>query len=187
MRLTRSRVSAVDIRSRFDVDDEGAPGLHDLAFGDAGAAPLGDPGRVHAFPPAHRYRPRMSETTPPPPGFYSDETGRRRWWSGTRWTDHFVDPGGVARGGQLTEDDRRALLDRVVAKYVQHGYSVESNNGHQAVVVKRQRLNVLLNLLLTVVTGGLWLIVLGVRLLNWPTDRAVLTIDAAGELRGDFS
>jgi len=129
----------------------------------------------------------MSETSAPPPGFYSDETGRRRWWSGSGWTDHFVDPGGVARGGQLSEDDRRAILDRAVAKYVQHGYSVKSNNGRQAVVVKRQQVNVLLNLGLTIITGGLWLIVLALRLLNWPTDRAVLTIDAAGELRGEFS
>lgn len=79
------------------------------------------------------------------------------------------------------------MLDRAVARYVQHGYTVTSNTGRQAVVVKRQRVNVLVNLLLTVVTAGVWLIVLALRLLNWPTDRAVLTIDAAGELSGEFS
>jgi hypothetical protein len=129
----------------------------------------------------------MSETSTPPPGFYSDSTGRRRWWNGSAWTEHVVDPGGVARGGQLSDDERRAMLDRAVAKYVQHGYTVKSHTGYQAVVVKRQRVNVLLNLGLSLITGGLWLIVLALRLLNWPTDRAVLSVDAAGELHGEFS
>jgi hypothetical protein len=129
----------------------------------------------------------MTEPSAPPPGFYGDETGRRRWWDGGKWTDHFVDPGGIAVGGQTTAAERRALLDRAVAKYVQHGYRVASNDGRRAVVTKRQQVNVLLNLLLTIVTGGLWLVVLALRLLNWPTDRAVLTVDESGELRGEFS
>lgn len=129
----------------------------------------------------------MVESTAPAPGFYSDETGRRRWWDGTAWTDHFVDPGRVARGGQLTAEERRDVLDRAVVRYVQHGYKVESNTGTRAVVAKRQRVFVLPNVALTLVTGGLWLIVLAVKLLNWPSDRAVLTVDAAGELHGEFS
>jgi hypothetical protein len=131
--------------------------------------------------------PGMSESTAPAPGFYSDETGRRRWWDGSAWTNHFVDPAGIARGGQLSEAERRAILDHAVARYVEHGYRVESNTGRQAVVSKKQRVSVLLNLLLTLITGGLWLIVLAVRLLNWPTDRAVLTVTASGELQGEFS
>lgn len=79
------------------------------------------------------------------------------------------------------------MLDRAVARYAQHGYTVTCNDGRQAVVVKRQRVNVPLNLALTIVTGGFWLVVLALRLLNWPTDRAVLTVDAAGELSGEFS
>lgn len=129
----------------------------------------------------------MAEPSTPPAGFYSDETGRRRWWDGAGWTNHFVDPGGVALGGQLSAEERRAILDRAVARYVQHGYRVQSDSGTQAVVAKRQRVSVFPNLLLTVVTGGIWLVFLGFRLLNWPTDRAVLSVDAAGELTGEFS
>jgi hypothetical protein len=129
----------------------------------------------------------MTDPTAPPPGFYSDASGRRRWWDGTRWTDHFVDPGGVARGGQLSDAERSAILERAVARYVEHGYAVEYSTGTRAVVAKRQRVNFLLNVALVVITGGFWLIVLAVRLTNWPKDRAVLTVDPAGELRGEFS
>lgn len=87
----------------------------------------------------------------------------------------------------LTDAERRAVLDRAVTRYVQHGYTVRSNTGRQAVVTKRQRVSVLLNLLLALLTGGLWLIVLALRLLNWPTDRVVLTVEDSGELRGEFS
>ncbi len=96
-------------------------------------------------------------------------------------------PPGVSRGRRFSDAERRATLDRAVARYVLHGYTETFNDGHQAVVVKRQRVNVPLNLALTIITGGFWLVVLALRLLNWPTDRAVLTVDSAGELSGEFS
>jgi hypothetical protein len=129
-----------------------------------------------------RYRPAMAQSSPQP-GFYTDESGRRRWWSGTEWTDVTA----IVRDGELTDQERRAILDRAVTKYVERGYRVDSNTGRQAVVSKRQRVHLLSNLLLTLVTGGLWLIVLAIRLLNWPSDRAVLTVDASGRLQGEFS
>lgn len=79
------------------------------------------------------------------------------------------------------------MLDRAAARYMLHGYTETFNDGHQAVLVKRQQVNVPLNLVLAIITGGFWLVVLALRLLNWPTDRAVLTVDAAGELSGEFS
>lgn len=41
-----------------------------------------------------------------------------------------------------------------------------------------------MNVLLTIVTAGFWLLILALRLLNWPVDRAVLTVDEHGELDG---
>jgi hypothetical protein len=96
-------------------------------------------------------------------------------------------PGTSANRRSLTDAERRAILDRAVTTYVRHGYTVRSNTGRQAVVVKRQSVNVPLNALLALATGGLWLIVLALRLLNWPVDQAVLTVDGSGELRGEFS
>jgi hypothetical protein len=131
----------------------------------------------------------MSEASAPPPGFFSDATGRRRWWDGTAWTEH-VDEADLATapdGRLLDAGQRRAILDRAVTTYVGHGYRVESNTGVQAVITKRQRVNVLLNVALVVVTGGVWLVFLALRLLNWPVDRVVLTVQPTGELVPEFS
>ena len=130
----------------------------------------------------------MSEAAGPPAGFYEDGAGSRRWWDGSGWADRFE--GGrvvTEEPGTMSDAEQRVVLDRVVAKYVQHGYSVQSNTGRQAVVTRRQRVQVGLNLALTVLTGGIWLLVLAIRLLNWPTDRVVLTIDRHGVLTPEFS
>jgi hypothetical protein len=94
--------------------------------------------------------------------------------------------GMTERSDALPEAERREILDRAVTKYLRHGYSLESNTGRQAVVSRPQRVNVLLNLLLVLLTGGLWLIVVALQLLNRPKDRVVLTIDERGVLQGEF-
>jgi hypothetical protein len=88
---------------------------------------------------------------------------------------------------RLTDEERRSILDRAVTRYVEHGYTVRSNTGRQAVVAKQQSVNVPLNLVLAILTGGFWLILLAIRLLNRPTDLVVLSVDETGELQGRFS
>lgn len=100
--------------------------------------------------------------------------------------DDVVPYSGTARR-PLTDEERRSILDRAVTKYVERGYSLRSNTGRQAVVAKRQSVNVPLNLVLAILTGGFWLILLAIRLLNWPTDVVVLSVDESGELQGRFS
>jgi hypothetical protein len=112
----------------------------------------------------------VTDSSAPSAGWFRDANGERRWWDGASWSDG---PEGI--------------LDRAVARYLQHGYSVVSNSGTRAVVAKRQQVSVLLNLGLALITGGLWLIVLAIRLLNWPADRAVLAVDEWGGLTGEFS
>lgn len=98
-----------------------------------------------------------------------------------------VVPSSSAARGRLTDEERRSILDRAVTKYVQHGYRVRSNTGRQAVVAKRQSVNVPLNAALAILTGGFWLVLLALRLLNWPTDVVVLSVDGSGDLQGRFS
>lgn len=114
----------------------------------------------------------MTGSSAPPPGSSTGDDPDRLATTGRR---------------RLSDADRRSILDRAVTKYAQHGYSVVSNTGRQAVVSKRQRVNVPVNALLALLTGGLWLVVLALRLLNRPVDRVVLTVDDSGDLRGEFS
>lgn len=132
----------------------------------------------------------MSDGVAPPPGFYEDATGRRQWWDGSAWTAHFQPRESTdveVSGSELTEAERRAVLERAVDAYVQEGYTLESLSSWQAVVTRRQRVRIGVNLALTIVTAGFWLVILALRLLNWPVDRAVLSVDAHGRLDGAFS
>lgn len=88
---------------------------------------------------------------------------------------------------RMPDAERRAVLDHAIASYALNGYRVESDTGWQVVVGKRQRVHFWSNFGLVVITGGFWLAVLAIRLLNWPVDRVVLTVDVNGRLLGDFS
>ena len=67
------------------------------------------------------------------------------------------------------------MLDQKVSEYVRKGYSVESRTDTQAVVTKKKRIGFLLNTVLTVLTGGLWLIVVVYKLVNRKVERVVLS------------
>jgi hypothetical protein len=116
----------------------------------------------------------------PQPGYYTDDSGRRRWWTGTGW-------GPSGSDERWSDADRSELLDRAIARYAQHGYTVRSRSAFRAVVAKPQRLDVLTNLLLVLITGGIWLVVLALRLLNRPVDAVVLRVDEYGALVPEFS
>lgn len=89
--------------------------------------------------------------------------------------------------GRVPDSRRRAILDDAVAAYVRHGYSVALASPHRAVVQRPQQVKVMLSLGLTLITGGVWLVILALRLLNRPVDRVVLTVDEWGVLVPEFS
>jgi hypothetical protein len=53
-------------------------------------------------------------------------------------------------------DERKELLARAVADQVREGWRVEARSNTQSVMVKGQRPNHVLHLILTIVTAGLW-------------------------------
>lgn len=67
------------------------------------------------------------------------------------------------------------MLDQKVAEYVAKGYAVESRTDTQAVMTRKPRLGWFWNILLTVLTGGLWLVVVFFKLVNRKVERVVLT------------
>lgn len=74
------------------------------------------------------------------------------------------------------------MLDQAVAKYVSQGWAVESRTETQAVLTKKSRIGFFWNVVLSILTGGLWLIVVLYKLINRKTRRKVLTVDPAGNL-----
>lgn len=79
-------------------------------------------------------------------------------------------------------------LNDHVANYVKRGYVVSSRTPSQVVLTKARRLGFLwwvIHLLLSVITGGLWLIYVFYRVLRPKLHQVVLTVDNAGRVKRD--
>ena len=70
----------------------------------------------------------------------------------------------------------------MIAAYVARGYRVQSQDAWTAVMVKGHRVNHLLHLILTIVTGGLWLFVWVPVAMFGGERRTLLTMDGTGEM-----
>ena len=73
-------------------------------------------------------------------------------------------------------------MDALVAKYVSRGWAVESRTETQTVLVRRKKLGWFWNILLTVVTAGLWLIVVFFKLVNRKSYRKTITVMPDGRV-----
>lgn len=85
--------------------------------------------------------------------------------------------------GALSADARAQLLNAEVAKYAQRGWTVQTVNAGQAVLSKTRRMGWFWNLLLVLLTGGLWLIYVIYRALNRKVDTLIITVDEQGAVR----
>ncbi|MFC0680509.1 hypothetical protein ACFFGH_21970 [Lysobacter korlensis] len=82
----------------------------------------------------------------------------------------------------LTADQRQEILNAEVARYAAEGWTVSSVAGAQAVLQRKKRIGWFWNLLLTIVTAGLWLIVVIIRVVNRKIESVMITVDAYGRL-----
>jgi hypothetical protein len=72
---------------------------------------------------------------------------------------------------------RIQALDEAVAHWARNGWSVSSVSGATAVLQRKKRIGWFWNLVLTLLTGGLWLIVVVIRVVNRKIQTVVLTVD----------
>lgn len=84
----------------------------------------------------------------------------------------------------MPRDNRIALLDAEVSKAVRQGWQVQSRTDFQAILTKQKKIGLWLNLLLVIITGGLWLIYVIYRALNRKSDTRTITVDINGKVRG---
>ena len=83
----------------------------------------------------------------------------------------------------LPDDTRSQILNAEVAKYAKRGWTVETVSGGQAVLTKNKRIGWFWNLVLVILTGGLWLIYVIYRALNRKKLTAIITVDPYGKVR----
>jgi hypothetical protein len=82
----------------------------------------------------------------------------------------------------LTDSQRSDILSRSVATYARKGWATESLSSTQAVLVKTKRIGWFWNLILVLLTAGLWLIYVIYRALNRKTKRVVLFVTEQGKV-----
>ncbi|RZU66738.1 hypothetical protein EV379_3104 [Microterricola gilva] len=83
----------------------------------------------------------------------------------------------------LSEDARSQILNAEVAKQASRGWNVQTVAAGQAVLSRNKRIGWFWNTILTILTGGLWLIVVIVRVVNRKKNTLVITVDAYGKVR----
>ncbi|MGJ9402412.1 hypothetical protein [Arthrobacter sp. KK5.5] len=71
-------------------------------------------------------------------------------------------------------------MDQIVADYVARGWRVASRTETQVILTRQRQMRMVLHTLLTIFTGGFWLIVVLFLWLNRKDDRATVTRRADG-------
>ncbi len=83
----------------------------------------------------------------------------------------------------ISTDQQQAILGAEVGRYVSDGWAVESVLGATATLTKNKRIGWFWNAILTLLTAGLWLIVVVYRVVNRKRYAIVLTVDPSGRVR----
>lgn len=92
------------------------------------------------------------------------------------------DPDPPRDSGADTRQDRmrRQRFEAAVQSAVAQGWTIESRSEYQAILVRGQRVNHILHLILTVLTLGFWGIVWILLAIGGGQKREVLTVDQVG-------
>lgn len=83
----------------------------------------------------------------------------------------------------LPDDARARILNAEIAGYASKGWTVQTVAAGQAVLARNKRMGWFWNLVLVIITGGLWLIYVIYRALNRKKQTLVVTVDEFGRVR----
>lgn len=82
----------------------------------------------------------------------------------------------------LSDEGRAALLNAEVAKQASRGWTVQTVSSGQAVLSRNVKIGWFWNIILSLLTAGLWLIVVIVRVVNRKKETLVIQVDAYGRV-----
>ena len=82
----------------------------------------------------------------------------------------------------LSTEARAEVLNAEVAKQAAKGWTVNSVSGGQAVLSRKTKIGFWLNAILALITGGIWLIVVLVKVINRKVETLIVTVDAFGKV-----
>lgn len=80
----------------------------------------------------------------------------------------------------ITREQQAAILNAEVARLAAQGWTVGSVSGDQGILQRKKRIGWFWNTILTLITAGLWLIVVIVRVVNRKIETRIVTVDAYG-------
>jgi hypothetical protein len=83
----------------------------------------------------------------------------------------------------LSDDVRAQLLNSVIVAQGQAGWAVQTMSEGQAILSRNKRIGWAVNLLLALLTGGLWLIVVIVQIVNRKKETLIVTVDKYGNVQ----
>lgn len=83
----------------------------------------------------------------------------------------------------LSEDARAQILNAEVAKHAARGWNVQTVAAGQAVLSRNKKIGWFWNIVLSIITAGIWLIVVIVRVVNRKKNTLVIIVDAYGKVR----
>ena len=82
----------------------------------------------------------------------------------------------------MSPEQRAAILNGEIAKWATKGWIVQHANAGQAVLSRNKRIGWFWNLILCLVTLGIWLIVIIVRVVNRKKLTMIITVDQYGKV-----
>ena len=83
-----------------------------------------------------------------------------------------------AETGSSMQAIKAAILNAEVARLAEQGWTVGGVSAGQGILQRKKRIGWFWNTVLTLLTGGLWLIVVIVRVVNRKIETRVVTVDA---------
>ncbi|MCY3778986.1 MAG: hypothetical protein OXG78_01635 [Chloroflexi bacterium] len=89
----------------------------------------------------------------------------------------------MAKSQHISPEERKKILDQEILKHQTQGKRIESQIEFRVTLVRDKQINHVLHLILSVLTGGFWLLVWALVYFSAKDTRELLQVDEYGGIR----